>query len=235
MWGGGGCCGLAVNGIAVASPHLPKLARTGPHPPLAGELHCTLTLSSGNSPFFLSRGTSPCPTSSVCGFGNPSYLLRALLEPRTCPEAVKPLKAHMFGSGLGVCKFWVHLYLPALQDFEVWVCAAGKVQMEAPGRAQPSRFQLHMAGFAGSAPKGSSGREGPAAALPGDCGATPPHPSPRQGRFHSAVGTVGVLCGNLLVLWPVSLAHVNQVVMLLGEEALEPDHCTPRELLGGLA
>lgn len=54
----------------------------------------------------------------------------------------------MFGSELG-----------SFKDFEVWVCAPGKVHVEGPGRAQQSRFQPHMAGFAGSAPKGSSGRE----------------------------------------------------------------------------
>lgn len=47
--------------------------------------------------------------------------------------------------------------------------------MEAPGRAQQNRFQLHMAGFAGSAPKGSSGREVLEPVVP-------LHPTPHPGR-----------------------------------------------------
>lgn len=75
-----------------------------------------------------------------------------------------------------------------------------RIDTEAPGRAQQNRFQLHMAGFAGSAPKGSSGR---AVLLqfclgPG-CHSTP-HPT-QVGMFHSPVGAVAVLCGGLLVLW----------------------------------
>lgn len=75
-----------------------------------------------------------------------------------------------------------------------------RVDTEAPGRAQQNRFQLHMAGFAGSAPKGSSGRELSCYSFAQGLGATPPHALPRQGVFHSPVGIVAVLCGGLLVL-----------------------------------
>lgn len=96
------------------------------------------------------------------------------------PRDCQPRKVHVSGSELGSFKFWVPLYLPALQDLEVWVCAPGKVHMEAPGRAQQSRFQLHMAGFSGSAPKGSSGRE----VLPLLClePVVTLHPIPHPGR-----------------------------------------------------
>lgn len=48
--------------------------------------------------------------------------------------------------------------------------------MAVPGRAQQNRFQLHMAGFAGSAPKGSSGRVLLQHCLEPGCYSTP-HPA----------------------------------------------------------
>lgn len=106
-----------------------------------------------------------------------------------------------------------------------------RVDTEAPGRAQQNRFQLHMAGFAGSAPKGSSGR---AVRLqlclePG-CHSTP-HPTQAghvsQSCRHSGCPVCGS-AGSVAGLF----AHEEQVVMLLKLWALEPDHCTSREPLG---
>lgn len=65
-----------------------------------------------------------------------------------------------------------------------------RVDSEASGRAQQNRFQLHMAGFAGSAPKGSSGRELSCYSFARGLGVTPPHTPPRQGVFHRPVGTI---------------------------------------------
>lgn len=69
-----------------------------------------------------------------------------------------------------------------------------RVDTEAPGRAQQNRFQLHMAGFAGSAPKGSSGRAVLLQLCLGPGCHSTLHPT-QAGMFHSPVRTVAGLWG----------------------------------------
>lgn len=108
-----------------------------------------------------------------------------------------------------------------------------RVDTEAPGRAQQNRFQLHMAGFAGSAPKGSSGR---AVRLqlclePG-CHSTP-HPT-QAGYVSQSWGHSGCAVWGSASSVAGLFAHEDQVVMLLKLWTLEPDHCAPRKPLGRL-
>lgn len=186
-WGGGGCHRLAVGRIVVASSHLPNWP--APRlPPFLGRDPCyTPSVSPGGQ--LWAGDVKAVPFSSL---EEPALWL--LADPLSCstpPGAYVDLPRFLTAvshqhQSLGPPALSRHGHSPVSRPTERGGLGSEllqRVEVGALGRADQSRSQQHMAGFAGSAPKGSSGREVLLGPCLQSCG-TSLHllTSPRQGE-----------------------------------------------------
>lgn len=144
-------------------------------------LYCLLGRSCGLG----KSGQPPLPLyrSPLGGFGRPLPLLHVPGTPRSVQASLLSAARSPAAWGVSSEQAWA-------QPWPLARRGSARIEVGLWAALSQSRSQPHTAGYAGSAPKGSSGRE----VLLGPClepwaAAVHPVTSPRQGRFHRALGS----------------------------------------------